>query len=103
MHCVFACLVISAAYTWSIGNVSARSDQDRLVLSLRAPQIISSEAITTMPVACDTEKARACQQGAQGCQNLCDHTNRTFYKACLDGCADRYKVCKVGAGCGDYQ
>jgi hypothetical protein len=51
-------------------------------------------------VACDQSSARTCQQQATGCQNLCDASNNPA--SCRSGCMDRYKNCKVNAGCGDY-
>jgi hypothetical protein len=51
-------------------------------------------------VACDRNAAAVCQQQAHGCDNLCNASNNP--KSCHDGCMDRYKDCKVSAGCGDY-
>ncbi len=49
---------------------------------------------------CDKNAARLCQFQANGCFDICKVSNNV--KNCNDGCLDRYKDCKVTAGCGNY-
>lgn len=53
------------------------------------------------PIACNQQTAAVCQQQAHGCMdNICPRSQDP--EACRQGCIDRYKECKVAAGCGDY-
>lgn len=54
-----------------------------------------------IPIACDGKAALTCQKQAQGCMDqICPHGMDP--KLCRSGCLDRYKNCKVVAGCGEY-
>jgi hypothetical protein len=51
-------------------------------------------------VTCDENAARVCQLLARGCVNvLCKASDKP--ERCRQECLDRYKVCRVDAGCDD--
>jgi hypothetical protein len=49
-------------------------------------------------IACNQQSASVCQQQANGCGNFCRGTD---YQTCRQECLNRYKDCKVNAGCSD--
>lgn len=51
--------------------------------------------------ACDQTAARRCQMQVNGCYDtICKRASRDQVRSCQLGCQDRYKECKVNAGCG---
>ena len=47
-----------------------------------------------MPVDCDQDAARLCQQQTNGCYSICGGD-----QACNAGCINRYRECKQEADC----
>jgi hypothetical protein len=60
---------------------------------------LSGEA-KVIKISCDQRAARLCQQQVNGCFNICNASNNVVN--CNSGCLDRYKECKVVAGCGAF-
>jgi hypothetical protein len=61
--------------------------------------IVPSTGAKVILIACNTNAARQCQQGANACYSRCGNGTGDLYKRCRDHCLSEYDSCKYVAGC----